>query len=176
MADFIKLGDLLTQVNWDTVTDEQSFDDLPEGFYLCEVETAVLKMNKAETNQQVSITFKVVEPGLAETVDERGNSVLQELKGTVNRKIFKHYPFKDTNGIKRFIVDMMKFEQPDNPGTPLLGVEYFMTEETFPDALECLQTSRIYVQASYKESQGKKNCWYDIISWDRAAKLGLPVD
>ena len=77
MADFIKLGDLLTQVNWDTVTDEQSFEDLPEGFYLCEVETAVLKMNKAKTNQQVSITFNVVEPGLAEAVDERGNSVLQ---------------------------------------------------------------------------------------------------
>lgn len=174
MADFIKLNDLLKDVNWDTITEENSFEDLPEGFYLCEVEKAELKTNKANTNQQVSFQLKVVENGLTETLDDKGNSVLREVNGTMNRKIFKHYPFKDTTGIKRFIIDMLKFEG-EETGQPLLGPEYFMTEETFPDALECLQGSRIYVQASYKEYQGKKNCWYDLVAWDRAAKLGLPV-
>lgn len=174
MADFIKLNDLLKDVNWDTITEENSFEDLPEGYYLCEVEKAELKTNKANTNQQVSFQLKVVENGLAETLDDKGNSVFREVNGTINRKIFKHYPFKDTAGIKRFIIDMLKFEG-EETGQPLLGPEYFMTEETFPDALECLQGSRIYVQASYKEYQGKKNCWYDFVAWDRAAKLGLPV-
>lgn len=174
MADFIKLNDLLKDVNWDTITEDNSFEDLPEGFYLCEVEKAELKTNKANTNQQVSFQLKVVENGLAEALDDKGNSVLREVKGTINRKIFKHYPFKDTAGIKRFIIDMLKFEG-EAPGQPLLGPEYFMAEETFSDALECLQGSRIYVQAVYKEYQGKKNCWYDFLAWDRAAKLGLPV-
>lgn len=174
MADFIKLGDLLQDVNWETVTEENSFDDLPEGFYLCEVEKADLKENKAQTNMQVSFQLKVVDEGLAEVIDDRGNSVLRAISGTKNRKVFKHYPFKDTNGIKRFVVDMMKFEG-ENPGEPLLGPEYFMTEETFPDALACLIGTRIYVQASYREYQGKKNCWYDFVAWDRATKLGLPV-
>lgn len=174
MADFIKLGDLLQDVNWETVTEENSFDDLPEGFYLCEVEKADLKENKAQTNMQVSFQLKVVDEGLTEAIDDRGNSVLKAISGTKNRKVFKHYPFKDTNGIKRFVVDMMKFEG-ENPGEPLLGPEYFMTEETFPDALACLIGTRIYVQASYREYQGKKNCWYDFVAWDRATKLGLPV-
>lgn len=174
MADFIKLGDLLQDVNWETVTEENSFDDLPEGFYLCEVEKADLKENKAQTNMQVSFQLKVVDEGLAEAIDDRGNSTLRAISGTKNRKVFKHYPFKDTNGIKRFVVDMMKFEG-ENPGEPLLGPEYFMTEETFPDALACLIGTRIYVQASYREYQGKKNCWYDFVAWDRATKLGLPV-
>lgn len=176
MADFIKLGDVLSQVNWSTVTEQQSFEDLPEGFYLCEVEKAELKMNKAETNMQVSFTYKVVEPGLAEAIDDRGNSVLREIPGTVNRKIFKHYPFKDANGVKRFVVDMVKFEAPDTPGEPILSPEYFMTEETFPDALNCLIGCRIYIQAAYKESNGQKNCWYDVVGWDRAEKMQLPVD
>lgn len=173
MADFIKLNDLLSTVDWNTVTEEPSFEDLPEGFYLCEVEKAELKPNKANTNMQVSFTYKVVEDGIAEVIDNRGNSALQEIAHTQNRKIFKHYPFKDQNGIKRFVVDMMKFEG-ENPGEPILDTEYFMTEETIPDALDILVGMRIYVQASYKEYQGKKNCWYDVLSWDRAKKLGLP--
>ena len=173
MADFIKLSDLLNQVDWNTVTEDAGFEDLPEGFYLCEVEKAELKENKNQTNMQVSLQYKVVEAGLAEAIDDRGNSVLREIPGTLNRKVFKHYPFKDTAGIKRFVIDMIKFEG-DVPGEPILGPEYFTTEETFPDALACLIGCRIYIQASYKEYQGKKNCWYDVVAWDRAKKMGLP--
>ena len=42
MADFIKLNDLLKDVNWDTITEENSFEDLPEGYYLCEVDWGVI--------------------------------------------------------------------------------------------------------------------------------------
>ena len=174
MADFIKLNDLLAQVDWSTVTEDNNFEDLPEGFYLCEVEKAELKVNKNQTNQQVSFQYKVVEPGLCEAIDARGNSVLKEIPGTANRKIFKHYPFKDTAGVKRFIIDMLKFEG-ETPGEPILAPEYFTTEETFPDALGCLVGCRIYIQATYKEYQGKKNCWYDVSGWDRAKKMQLPV-
>lgn len=174
MADFMKLNDLLQQVNWDTVTEDTGFEDLPEGYYLCEVETAELKMNKAQTNQQVSFRFKVVDPGLQEAIDSRGHSYLQELAGTKNRKVFKHYPFKDIAGVKRFVTDMLKFEG-ETFGEPLLEKEYFMTEEIIPDALDLLVGRRIYVQATYRESNGQRNCWYDLIGWPRAKELGLPM-
>ena len=174
MDNFIDLNELLQNVDWNTVTDSVGFDDLPEGYYLCEVETAELKMNKAMTNQQVSFKFKVVETGIKDELDARGHSVLVEIPGTKNRKIFKHYPFKDINSVKRFVTDMLKFEG-DDPGVPLLEKEYFMTAEIIPDALDILIGRRIYIQATYKEYNGQKNCWYDIISWTRAKEMGLPT-
>ena len=173
MADFTKLSDLLTQVDWETVTEVDSFDDLPEGYYLCEVEKAELKMNKAQTNQQVSFQFKIVEDGIQESLDAKGYSVLREIPATKNRKAFKHYPFKDVMGIKRFVTDMLKFEGED--GAPILEKEYFMHEETINDALDILVGMRIYMQVSIRESQGKKSSWNDIIGWSRAKELGLPV-
>lgn len=175
MADFIKLGSILSGMDWSAPLENNDFDDLPEGYYLCEVENAVLKENKAQTNQQVSFTFKIVQDGLAEELDDNGDSVWKDVSGTHNRKIFKHYPFKDEKGVRRFVSDMLKFEG-ETPGEPLLTAEYFMTEETFPDALDILKGMQIYVQAAIKEYQGKKNVWYELISWDRAAKLGLPVE
>lgn len=177
MADFIQLSDLLSQVNWETVTEENSFEDLPEGFYLCEVEKAELKENKAKTNMQVSFRFNVVDNGLAEKLDAKGNSVLVENSGTKGRKVFKHYAFKDAASVKRFVNDMLKFEDPSTPGEPILSVDYFTMEETFPDALGVIESMqlRLYIQARYTERDGKKTCWYDLISWKRAAEMGLPV-
>lgn len=173
-TNFVALSDLLKQVNWDTITEDTGFEDLPEGYYLCEVEKAELKMNKDQTNQQVSFQFKVVEPGLQEAIDNRGHSYLLQLDGTKNRKIFKHYPFKDLNGVKRFVNDMLKFEG-ETFGEPLLDKEYFMTEEIIPDALDLLVGRHIYIQATYKEWNGKKNCWYDLVGWPRAKELELPL-
>lgn len=174
MENFVNLNELLQQVNWDTVTEDSGYEDLPEGFYLCEVEDATLKPNKAETNMQVSFKFKVVEDGITSIIDNRGYSALSAIDGTTGRKVFKHYPLKDLTGVKRFVSDMLKFEGA-NPGEPLLEKEYFMTEEIIPDALDILKGRRIYVQASYKEYQGKKNCWYDVVSWARAKEMGLPM-
>lgn len=172
---FQELNELLSQVNWDTVSkDDGGFDDLPQGYYLCEVEKAELKENKAGTNKQVSITFKVVENGLSEYINERGYSVLTDIPGTKNRKVWKHYPFKDVSGVKRFVTDMLKFEGTE-VGVPLLEKEYFMTEEIIPDALDILIGHRIYVNANYKEYKGQTNCWYDLVSWNRAKEMKLPM-
>lgn len=175
MSDFINLSDLLSQVNWDTIGEENTFEDLPEGYYLCEVKKAELKENKAQTNMQASFQFSIVEDGFAESLDSKGNSVLHYIPGTKGKRIFKHYAFKTPDNVKRFANDMLKFEKPENPGESLLTVEFFMTQEVIPDALELLESMnmRIFIQARYTEKDGKKNCWYDLISWKRAKEMGL---
>lgn len=173
MADFIKLNDLLSTVDWNTVTEKDSFEELPEGYYCCLIEKAELKPNKANTNMQVSFTYKVIENGLAEVTDNRGNSVWQEIPHTQNRKIFRYYPLKTTGNFKRFIEAMMKFEGEER-GKPKFSINDFKTEDEIEKSLDKLVGSGIYVQVYYKEAQGQKNCWNDIISWDKAEKLGLP--
>ena len=177
MNDFVALSDLLAQVNWDTITEENAFEDLPEGYYLCEIKKAELKVNKAQTNMQASFQFAVVEDGLGEKIDSKGNSVLFTLTGTKNRRIFKHYAFKTADNVKRFVNDMLKFEAPERMGEPLLTTDYFIIEEIIPEALKLLESMelRIYIQARYTEKDGKKNCWYDLIGWGRAKEMGLPV-
>lgn len=177
MADALNLNELLSQIDWDNIEkSEQSFEDLPEGYYLCEVEKAELKLNKSGTNKQVSFQFKVVENGLAERINDKGFNDLVEIDHSKNRKIFKHYPLKDKDGVVRFVKDMLKFEGSE-PGVPLLEKEYFMTEEVIPDALDVLATGkiRIYIKADYKTYNGTTSVWYDLIGWDRAAAMKLPL-
>jgi hypothetical protein len=176
-TNFVELNSILNQIDWDDVsatTGSGSYDDLPKGYYLCEVEKAQLKKNKSETNMQVSFQFKVVEDGLSDELDSKGFSVWKTIDHTKGRKVFKHYALKDTDSVKRFVSDMLKFEG-EKPGEPVLEKDYFMEEGTIQDALDILVGMRIYVNASYKEYQGKTNCWYDIIGWDRARTMKLPV-
>jgi hypothetical protein len=180
MADenkFVALNDILSQIDWDSVTAASNgggFEDMPQGYYLCEVEKAVLKENKAQTNMQVSFQFKVIEDGVNEELDDKGFSVLKAVPGTKNRKIFRHYALKDVTSVKRFVSDMLKFEG-EKPGEPILEKEYFTTQETMQDALDILVGLRIYINANYKEYNGQKSCWYDIVGWDRAKAMGLPL-
>ena len=167
---FGALDSILGQTDLSDVTAESnSFSELPDGYYLVEVEKAELKESKSSHQPMVAFQMNVVEDGYG--VDE--NSDFFKLSKTKGRKIFMYYVLKDSASVRRFVTDMLKFEG-ETPGEPLLGPEYFMTEETFPDALGCLIGSRIYIQACYKEYQGKKNCWYDVVGWDRAKKMGLP--
>ena len=85
-----------------------------------------------------------------------------------------YYVLKDTNSVRRFVSDMLKFEG-EEPGKPLLDKEYFMNSEILEDALKLLVGMRIYVQITKSESaDGNIRSWQNLISWKRAAMLELP--
>ena len=68
---------------------------------------------------------------------------------------------------------MLKFEG-DEPGIPLLERDYFTNSELLTSALEVLTGSRIYVQITIsKNKNGDESSWVNLISWERAEKLGL---
>ena len=170
------LNALLATTDLTDVTAESSgFSELPEGYYLCEVEEAKLTTSKTSGAPMVSLRFKVVEDGHAVEIDEVGNVNMTDLKKTSNRKIFTHYPFKDDRSVKRFVTDMLKFEG-ETPGESLLPKEAFTTAETLEDALGALIGMRIYVQVSVTiNDDDSKSVWNNLISWKRASALELPM-
>ena len=164
---------ILAKTKLDDVSAEsQGFSELPDGYYLCEVEKTDFKESKSTHLPMVSFTFKIVEDGIGFITSETDIKEVA-LTGTKNRKIFKHYVFKDESSVKRFASDMLKFEG-EIAGEPLLPKEAFITSETMLDALDILEGMRLYVQSDTSEKDdGTKSTWYNLISWKRAAELEL---
>lgn len=170
------INELLKQTNINDVTSESNnFQELPEGYYLCTVDAAEIKESKASGNPMIAFTFTVAENGRHYVADKDGNAEMQEVKGSKNRKIFMYYVLKDTQSVRRFVSDMLKFEG-EEAGKPLLDKEYFMNFEILEDALKILEGMRIYVQVTKSENQdGTARNWQNLISWKRAAALDLPM-
>lgn len=168
------LDELLTSVELSDVSAEsRGFSDLPDGYYLCEVEEAKFTTSKTSGDPMISFKFKIVEDG--KSIELNNDSLsFKEIKSTANRKIFKHYVLKDETTIRRFASDMLKFEG-EVAGEPLLPKEAFMNSETLLDALDVLKGMRLYVQSDTTEKKdGTKSTWYNLISWKRVTELELP--
>lgn len=172
---FDKLDDLLSTVDLLNVTAESAgFTELPDGYYLCEVEKAEIRESKSSKMPMAAFTFKISEDGHTAEVDESGEPVITDIKKTANRKIFMYYVFKDERSVKRFATDMLKFEG-EEEGEPLLPKEAFLSGDTVNDALEILTGMRIYVHVSTTTNgDDTKSTWNNLISWKRAKVLGLP--
>lgn len=168
---FDSLNGILSNVDLKDVSAEGAgFQDLPDGYFLGEVEKAELKESKSTHFPMVAFQFKVTEDGKG--VDNDGNYF--DLRGTKNRKIFIYYVLKDESSVKRFVTDMLKFEG-EVEGEPILGKEYFTTSELLVDALEILEGMKIYINCSTTEnSDGTTSTWRNLISWKRAKTLELP--
>lgn len=148
------------------------YEDLPDGYYLCEVQKLELCVSK-KGNLQVKGAFKTVEEGLAVTIDEEGESQLTPVEKTKDKVFYKYWTLSEKKDVEKFIKDMLKFEG-DEPGVPLLEKEYFLNSEVLEQALEVLQGMNIYAQVSTsKNKEGETSSWKNLISWSRAQSLGL---
>lgn len=176
IIDFDALNELLGKVNLDNVTaesNEKRYEELPDGYYLSELERADLGVSNSGRTQ-VKLQFKVVEDGIGSYVDENGYLREKTNEHTKNRKIFKYYPLVEEKDVNRFVSDMLKFE--DGDGEPLLPKEAFTTAEYLEESLDAIAGSRLYVQATTTTKKGtdEKSTWFNLISWKRATELELP--
>lgn len=171
-AMFDELDSILGNTNFDDVTaDSAGFEELQDGYYLCEVEKAELKMSKSSKKPMAALSFKVVADGL--TTD--ANDELVKIKKSSGRKVFLYWSLKDERTVKRFASDMQKFEESE--GQPVLPKEAFMNSETLNDALDIIVGMRVYINVSTTENEdGSKSTWKNLISWKRANALELPTD
>ena len=169
---FASLNGILQNTDLTDVTAESTgFSELPDGYYLSEVEKAELKESKSSHQPMVAFQFTIVEDG--STVNEQGD--FEPIKKSKNRKIFMYYVLKDETAIKRFATDMLKFEG-DKEGESLLSKEYFTNAEVLQDALEILKGMRIYIQSSTTiNDDDSTSVWKNLVSWKRAKAIGLTV-
>lgn len=173
-AIFEMLDKLLVSTDISNVTSESSgFEDLPEGYFLSEVEKAELTVSKSSGQPMVAFQFKVIQDGVSVDIDDIGTVHLTTLPKTANRKLFKYYVLKDEQSIKRFVADMLKFEG-EVEGESLLPKEAFTRSETLADALSVLIGMRIYINISKTEKDGVQSSWSNLISWKRVSALELP--
>ena len=168
---FKTLDDILGQTDLSDVTAESTpFSELPDGYYLTEVEKAELKESKSSHMPMVAFQLNVVEDGLG--IDENGKFF--DIKKTKGRKVFLYYVLKDDASVRRFATDMLKFEGSEQD-KPILDKEYFMNSQTLVDALDILVGMRIYCQSSTTINKDDTTSnWKNLISWKRARMLELP--
>lgn len=175
--DFKSLNELLGSVNMDNITADSGdgFENVPDGYYLCELESAELTTSKTSGAPQVAIRFKIIEDGLGTFIDERGYAKMKDIPHTANRKLFKYYPLTSEQNVNRFVSDMLKFEGM-TAGESILPKEAFTTAEVLEDALGILTGCRLYVQVSTttNKTTGQASTWNNLVSWKRAKSLELP--
>ena len=172
---FEKLNGLLEGIKLDDVTSEKTGDypTLPEGYFLAEVKKAELKESKSSGNPMASFTLETVEDGI-DVVFEDDDIKYIALPKTKKITTFKHFVLKDEASIKRFVSDMLKFE--DGDGNPYLPKEAFLNGELVEQAIESLEGMRIYIQVTITEKEDNtKSTWINFISWKRSNDLGLPM-
>lgn len=171
---FDTLDKLLASTDLTNVTSESSgFEELKDGYYLCEVEKAELKTS-SKGSPMASFKFKVVEDGFDVVVDDKGSVTLNEITKSKNKHLYVNFVLTDESSVKRFVNNMLKFE--DDEGESLLPKEAFTTSDTLEGAIEALAGSCIYIQVSTTiKDDGSKSTWNNLISWKRAAALELPM-
>ena len=178
------LDALLASTDLNKVTsDGAGFEELPQGYYLCEVAGGEFTTNK-QGYPMVKMTLTTLYDGLCEQLDEDGkavededgNLIINQAPKTAGRKIFKNFTLKDADSIKRFVSDMLKFESTDNPGESMLSREYFGTKENIVAALECVKGLTIFVRATLGKATPEyptPSNFYSFVSWKNVDKLGL---
>lgn len=171
-----QLDALLSSTDTSKVTSEGiGFEDLPVGYYLAEVETATLTISKSSKLPMVSLKLKIVDNGLTINSDDE----LVSIPSTKNRFVFKHYPFKDEDSVKRYVSDMLSFL--DENDEPLLPAEAWKSKVTMEASLEVLEMvkPRVWVNITLSKTpneQGVYSTFTNIMSWKRAGMLGLPIE
>lgn len=163
---FSSLNDLLKSIKVESITSDstETFSQLPEGYYFCELELAELTTSKSSGNTMVKWQFKVIEDG----VSYGENLEKIRIRKSTGRKIFTYHVLKDTSSLERFISDALKFESEED--TPILGKEYFENSEIMEQALNVLVGSRLWLHIDINEDG---NSWTRFISFKRARKLEL---
>lgn len=166
---FEDLDAIIASTDLSKVTAESTgFEELPEAYYLCEVENAKLTTSKSSNQPMISFQYKIVEDG--KNINDDGSIIT--MPGTKNRKIFKHYVLKDGDSFKGFVTDALKFE--DSDGNPILEKEMLLSSQLINDCLEVLEGRNVYVFAKHStKKDGTESVWYNLIAWETIAKLEL---
>lgn len=172
--DFAKLDELLGNTNLSAVTEEGVKSELPDGYYLCQVEKAELTESKAG-NAMVAIQFLTIEDGKKSYINESGYAELVTAPKTNNKRIYVNYVLSNDMNINFFVSDMLKFQDFDT-AEPFFTKDDFKSHEGILRVVDLLQEGGIIyimVQTVTKKDSTETEKKYKPISWKRARNLEL---
>lgn len=175
------LDELLKQADLSDVNAESAMsNDLPDGYYLCEVTKAEFTVSKSSGNPMIAFQFKVVEDGIKTVIDDYGYEKLLPAMKTKGRIIFKNYVLNNLSNLNFFVSDMLKFEYPTDDHPAIFDKSMFDTTENIAACLDILedQACRIYMMVQTKPKKNnpeEKEKVYNAISWKRVGQLELPA-
>lgn len=169
------LDKILANTDLSSTTEEGVKQDLPDGYYLCEVKKASLTESKAG-NPMVAIEYLTIEDGKKTIVDEAGYSQLVDAKGTAEKKIFVNYVLMNEMQVGFFVSDMLKFQDPET-NESIFTKDDFATTAGIMNVCDLLEQGGVIymmVQTVEKRNEpGTTEKKYKPISWKRARKLEL---
>lgn len=189
--DFSKINNLIKQTDISDVTSESSERPakLPDGVYLCVISEAKFDDSNADGIDRLKITFTTVEDGTSTIIDETGTPTRVIAKKTANRKIFKTYKLETPEQYKKMCGDILKFEDPTNPGVSCVDKDELQKDGEYLDlAIQSIVLGeyRLFVQLSTTLNQGvpksepmtaeNSSQWPTPISWKRAKAMGFSLD
>ena len=159
------LDELLKNIKIEEIkSDDSEYPNLPDGYYLCEVEKVEFKESKTSGNEMLAWQFKVVENGI--NFDDEMKKYY--LENTSNRKIFTYHILKDESSMKRAISDLLKFEEVE--GEPILSKDYFVNKEAMELCFELLIGKNIWIKL---QTDKNENQWKRFVGWKGAKNLEL---
>lgn len=167
------LDGILTESNLKDIKAEGDRQELPEGYFLCEVIKAELR-ESSKGDAMVMVQWKTVEDGISVVLTDKNEPKLVNIDKTANVSFANFYVLKDEKSIRRYIADMIKFEDPETH-EQLLDEQCFLSSDLIEQALDILQGMRLYVNVSKSEKDNVTSTWYNPITWNRAEKLKLPM-
>lgn len=173
--DFAKLDELLGSVNLSAVTEEGVKSELPDGYYLCQVDKAKLTESKSG-NAMFAIQFTTIEDGKKSFVNEAGYTELIVAPKTANQRIYVNYVLSNDMNVNFFVSDMLKFQDIDTNVSFFTKDDFKSSEgiERVGDLLESGGIIYIMVQSVAKrDNPNETEKKYKPISWKRAHDLGL---
>lgn len=158
------LNELLKNIKLEEIKSEDSYSELSDGYYLCEVEKVEFTTSKTSGNEMLAWQFKVVEDG----IKFNDEWVKEHIPGTTNRKIFMYHSLKDQKAVERMLSDLLKFEKAEDE--PILSKEMFVNEEILKEALQLLIGAQLFI---HLDTDRDGNQWKRFVNWKNAKKNEL---
>lgn len=179
---YSEIGEVMAKTDLSNVTAQSAgYEDLPDGYFLAEVTDTKIHRSKSSNKPMVSLTFSIVSDGLKLNEDDDASEDVSfsEIPHTKDRLVFKHWVIDTPQNLKKFVSDMKKFEDPSEPNKALLPDEAWSDPTFMGESIPLLaeMNCRMWIHNRVtKKDDGTTSSWQDLVDFNRAAKLGLPVD
>lgn len=164
----LNLNDILKNIDLKNISNEQnSYIELPDGYYLVQIERAEIVNSKTSGNLMVRWELTTLENGIGFDENTGGTKYIEK---TAQKRIYHYHILNSEQNVTRLLSDLLKFEI---EGQPAFSVDMFVDQAHIEAVLDGLQGLSIWINLTTKNSKGESSQWKNFISFRSAKQAGL---